>query len=299
MPDKDKAVQPPAGAEDAACCCGPRNHEIKNFRPVKTGGSVSTASGDIAVVTGSWSLEDYFGQVMVRLGFFRMDYAVKPALYAIGKPGPDSPVFVSANYKLSFDILRRGLAGIDGWILVLDTKGVNVWCAAGKGTFGTKEIVARIIETGLGEVVSHRDLIVPQLGAPGVSAFRVMLFSGFRVIYGPVRSADIAEFMRNGGKASGKMREVSFDLRDRLVVSLLELTMALEKLLPAALVLICVYALSAVRFSFKAGLEMSLFPLSALLTAVLTGTVLCAALLPYLPGKAFSLKGGILGFLVS
>ena len=85
----------------------------------------------------------------------------------MGSPSPDSPVLVSANYKLSFDVLRRSLAGIDAWILVLDTKGINVWCAAGKGTFGTEELLRRIAAVRLGEVVSHRRLVLPQLGAPG------------------------------------------------------------------------------------------------------------------------------------
>ena len=66
-----------------------------------------------------------------------------------GSPGADAPVLASANYRLSFDHLRRALGGRDAWILVLDTRGINVWCAAGKGTFGTDELVRRIEETGL------------------------------------------------------------------------------------------------------------------------------------------------------
>jgi len=61
-------------------------------------------------------------------------------LYAIGNPVPDAPVFVSANYTLSFDALRSALDGIDVLSWFIDTKGINVWCAAGKGTFGTDEL---------------------------------------------------------------------------------------------------------------------------------------------------------------
>jgi hypothetical protein len=281
------------------CCCGPRNFEIKHFRNIQTSVKISTKSGEVEIATNNWSFNDYLGAILVRMGFMRMNYAVKPGLYAIGKPNDTSPVFVSANYKLSFDILRRDLSGIDGWILVIDTKGVNVWCAAGKGTFGTKEIVARVISTGLSEIVSHRNLIVPQLGAPGVSAFKVLLFSAFKVIYGPVRSADIKKFMANGMKADSKMRKINFGLRDRLTVSVLELVIALEKLIPFSIALVVVYALAAGGFSLKTGLTKSLLPLSALLLAVLTGTVFTAGLLPYLPGKAFSIKGGILGAIAS
>jgi CO dehydrogenase/acetyl-CoA synthase gamma subunit (corrinoid Fe-S protein) len=107
-----------------------------------------------------------------------MRYTVEPGIYAIGEPTAESPVFVSANYRLSFNRLRSGLAGRDGWILVLDTKGINVWCAAGKGTFGTEELVNRIETVGLGGIVAHRKLIVPQLGAPGISAHEVKQQSG-------------------------------------------------------------------------------------------------------------------------
>ena len=69
-----------------------------------------------------------------------MAYTVEPGLYSVGNPGNDSPVLVSANYKLTFDVLRRNLAGLNCWLLILDTKGINVWCAAGKGTFGTDEL---------------------------------------------------------------------------------------------------------------------------------------------------------------
>ena len=295
MPDTEN-TQAPSTPE---CCCGPKNHEITDFRRVETAGKITTNAGEIDIVTNEWSLKDYLGAAMVRLGFLRMNYAVRPGIYAVGKPGAGSPVFISANYKLSFDMLRRDLAGIDGWIMVLDTKGVNVWCAAGKGTFGTKEVVSRIIATKLGEIVFHQDLIVPQLGAPGVSAFKVMLFSGFKIIFGPVRSKDIKKFMSNGMKADGEMRKVKFGLRDRLVVSALELAMTLEKILPVAAGLLIIYSIKAGGFSLKSGFERSFLPVTALLTAVISGTVLTAGLLPYLPGKAFSIKGGILGLITA
>ena len=77
-----------------------------------------------------------------------MHFRVEPGLYALGDPSTSSPVLVTANYKMSFDRLRSSLPGRDTWILVLDTKGINVWCAAGKGSIGTDELVTCIAETG-------------------------------------------------------------------------------------------------------------------------------------------------------
>jgi len=128
-------------------------------------------------------LADWLGALKVRCGFGRMKYTVEPGLYGVGNPDGDSVVLVSANYKLSFDALRKELRGLDAWIMVLDTKGVNVWCAAGKGTFGTDEIIRRIKKIRLEEIVNHKRLIVPQLGAPGVAAHHVRKRCGFSVTY--------------------------------------------------------------------------------------------------------------------
>lgn len=138
-----------------------------------------------------------------------MNYKVEPGLYSVGNPDKSSPVLVTANYEMSFDSLRKELKGLDAWILVLDTKGINVWCAAGKGTFGTTELLNRIAIVQLDKVVSHRTLILPQLGAPGVSEHEVLKNSGFKVQYGPVRAKDIKEYIHSGLKATAEMRTLS------------------------------------------------------------------------------------------
>jgi len=109
--------------------------------PPWTAGSVQTPGGPVYRVSGDWSRDDRWGMIKSRISAFRMAYSVAPGLYAVGEPGPDAPVLVTANYKLTFDIVRRAVSGMHAWLLVLDTKSINVWCAAGKGTFGTDELV--------------------------------------------------------------------------------------------------------------------------------------------------------------
>jgi hypothetical protein len=217
------------------------------------------------------------------MGWKRQNHIVMPGLYCLGKPTAESPVFASANYTLSFDALRSALEGIDAWILVLDTKGINVWCAAGKGTFGTDELVRRIQATGLESIVSHRKIIVPQLGAPGVSWPEVVRRTKFLVEYGPVRARDLPDYLKTH-TATPAMRRVEFPLWDRLVLTPVEFVhLALPMVVTAA------------ALWFLAG------PVAALaaVAAVFAGTVLFPPLLPFIPTRDFSTKGLILGAVVA
>lgn len=250
-------------------------------------GSVETPAGKVPQIGTRLTLRDSLGALKVRFAIGRMGYTVPPGLYAVGAPTPESPVFVTANYKLTFDYLRHALTGIDSWLLILDTQGINVWCAAGKGTFGTAEIVNRVQQTQLDRIVAHRKLIVPQLGAPGVSAHEVEKLCGFKVIYGPVRAEDIPEFLTAHFETTPEMRRVHFNIHDRIAV------------IPVELVLWFKYALGlAVLLTLFGGISRSGFSLTAaprvfglVFTGWLTGGALVPILLPWLPGRAFSIKG--------
>jgi hypothetical protein len=263
-------------ASSSQPCCSACSQTDSCIPTGETVQEIRTADSTIALAHRL----DHF---LVRWGVNRMGHRVEPGLYRLGNPTPDSPVFVSANYTLSFDALRSALSGHDGYILVLDTHGINVWCAAGKGTFGTDEILRRIALTGLADVVRHRTLIVPQLGAPGVSAHEVLRRSGFQVEYGPVRASDLPAYLALG-KATPEMRRVRFPVADRLVLAPMELVHAALPTLAGAIALF-----------FLAGLPAAL----GAVAAVLAGTVLFPVLLPFLPTRDFSTKGLILGAVVA
>jgi acetyl-CoA decarbonylase/synthase complex subunit gamma len=248
------------------------------------------------------SREDKWGAFKVRFAWLRMSYMVDPGLYAVGNPDKESLVFVTANYKLSFDILRSELSGLDAFILVLDTKGINVWCAAGKGSFGTMELMNRIHVTKLREIVDHRKLILPQLGAVGIAAPAVSMLSGFTVIYGPVRARDIKAFLNASMKATPEMRLVKFTFRDRFKLVPVEFIQGLKYLAPAALIFFILGGLSKSGFSQDLILKNGAKSIMNLLLALISGAILGPVLLPWLPGRSFSLKGvfpGIVLFLFS
>ena len=234
-------------------------------------------------VSSEYTRADRLAVWKARWGINRMAYRVQPGLYALGSPAADAPVFATANYKLSFDALRTSLKGLNAWLLVLDTKGINVWCAAGKGTFGTLELARVIAETGLEARVSHRRVILPQLGAPGVSAHRVKAYTGFTVVYGPVRAEDLPEYLRLGS-ATPEMRRVRFNFSDRMTLAPVQLVHFGRYLLPAAALL---YLLG-----YRADAAYTL-------GALFAGGALVPALLPWLPGRSFAVKSAAAGLLVT
>ena len=217
-----------------------------------------------------------------------MGYMVPAGLYAIGSPTQDDPVVVTANYKMSYDLVRSALDGRNLWLLALETYGINVWCAAGKGTFGAQELVKRIVETGLERVVNHRRLILPILGAPGVAAHQVLRQSGFTVSYATIRAEDLPEYLDNGMKTTPAMQELTFSLRQRLALVPVEIVLMLKTF--------CIWGAALfLAATLMYGVTTGLTALAALGGAVLAGLVLTPILLPWIPGRSFAVKGALTG----
>ena len=294
---------PMAGAvDDDAPCCGPKPgppsspyekpgyrlyHFVKDF--------AETPVGFIPRIGTSLKGSDIVGTLRARLGVSRDRYRVAPGLYCVGTPDEESPVLVTANYKLSFDSLRQELPGIAAWILVLDTRGVNVWCAAGKRTFSTEEVIRQVHGVGLDKLVSHRELILPQLGAPGISAHKVKKECGFKVIWGPVKAKDLKAFLNNGRKADTYMRQVTFSMGERMVLIPVELSLIVK---PSLAILLAVFVLAGISpdiFSFSAAWFRGLNGAAAYLLGVVAGAVIVPTFLPWLPTRQFYIKGLLTG----
>jgi hypothetical protein len=256
--------------------------------------------GTIIQATTQLSRRDQLGRFLARASNrFRMGYRISPGLYRLGKAAKQSPVLVTANYKLSFDHLRKELGDLDAWILVLDTRGINVWCAAGKGTFGTDELVERLRATELKMWVAHRRLILPQLAAPGVDAALVRERTGFTVSYGPVRAADLPRYTEEGFRAEAAMRTVRFRLVDRLVLTPMELWPAARRILPWLAGVLAFLGLGPSGILFGPALTQGLPLVLAAGAGLLGGAFLVPALLPWIPFRSFAIKGLTIGALMS
>jgi hypothetical protein len=287
-------------------CCGPPagppsspderpGYDLRAF----VTGFLDTEAGRVPQVKTVLDRWDWLGTLKVRLSFGRDAYKVAPGLYAVGQPDADSPVLVTANYKLSFDHLRRNLGGRNAWLLVLDTRGINVWCAAGKGTFGTSELIRQVRLTNLSRIVKHRKLILPQLGATGIAGGRVKFGCGFEVVWGPILAEDINAFIDGGFKATESMRRVTFTLKERLVLIPVEIALIRKPLLWTLLAVFFVSGIGRHFFSVSAAWERGLLAVTACLTGIVAGCIAAPLLLPWLPGRAFAIKGAVTGLVLS
>ena len=253
----------------------------------------------VPTVSTRLNISDFWGAVKVRWGIKRDSYSVSPGLYKVGMPNNQSDVFVTANYKLSFDSLRKNLNSLNAWILVLDTNGINVWCAAGKGTFGTNNLIKSIKNTALEYIVKHRKIIVPQLGAVGISAHKVKEQTGFKVVYGPIMAKDIKSFVFAGYKATSAMRKVTFPFHERAKLIPVDLLYGKDKLMIVLALLFFFSGLDRTGFIFSKMVETSPLILLSILGAYISGIVVAPLLLPFVPFRSFAMKGAFWGGVVT
>lgn len=297
------AAAPPAenGVRDEVCCGSPPGpassfHERPGYAVLDFVDTfIQTPAGPVPRVKTNLCWRDYAGTLKARLGINRAQYKIAPGLYCAGTPDDRAPVLVTANYKLTFDALRKELNSVSAWILVLDTRGINVWCAAGKDLFSTAELVERVNRSILKKVISHNQLILPQLAATGVAAHHVKKSIGFKVIYGPVRAEDIPKFLASGLSTEPAMRKVTFSILERIVLIPVELA-HLPK--PSFWILLGAFVISGIGtqiFSLSAAWMRGFMLTGAYVTGILAGAIVTPALLPWIPGKSFAVKGAVTG----
>ncbi len=139
----------------------------------------------------------------------------------IGNPGRNSPVLLTGNYILTVERVKRALRGLDCYLVVANSRGINVWCASAGGHLTTHSVVSALKTSGIEKLVDHRVVILPQLAATGVEARKVAEKAGWRVVWGPVYAEDIPRFVRNGFRKTPDMRETRFPAAQRLEMAIM------------------------------------------------------------------------------
>jgi ubiquinone/menaquinone biosynthesis C-methylase UbiE len=141
----------------------------------------------------------------------------RPGLYAVGEPDEYSPVLVTGSYDLTVRRLVRAIdKRVNAWVLVVDTAGINVWCAAGAGFFSAEKVIAALKTSRLAKIVSHKALILPQLAAGGVDGWKIREATGWEVNWGPVHAENISEYLTADQTKNEEMSRVRFPLLNRL-----------------------------------------------------------------------------------
>ena len=145
-----------------------------------------------------------------------LPFPCRTGLVAIGRPGRDAPVLLTGNFGLTVARVKRALTGVDAYLLVANSRGVNVWCAATGGLLTNHDVVSVLKTSGVAELVDHRQVILPQLAATGIEGTIVHKKTGWKVFWGPLRAEAIPEFLRRGMETTREMRTARFPWRERL-----------------------------------------------------------------------------------
>lgn len=149
--------------------------------------------------------------------FFRfVGYSVEPGLKKIGNPDQNSPVLVTANFNLTVKRLLKKLKGLDCYLLIAPSNGINVWCGACGGDFTTDSVISIIKTSGINELVSHRTLILPQLSASGIDPTILKKELGWNAKFGPVYAKDIKKYIKNNFEKTDDQKRIRFPLKKRL-----------------------------------------------------------------------------------
>jgi len=145
-----------------------------------------------------------------------LPFPCKTGLVKIGDPGRNAPVLLTGNFRLTVERVRHALEGLDAYLLVANSAGVNVWCAATGGHLTNHDVVSVLKTSGIEDLVDHRQVILPQLAATGIEGRVIHNKTGWSVIWGPVYARSIPAFLSNGLKKTVEMRTVSFPWPQRL-----------------------------------------------------------------------------------
>jgi NAD-dependent dihydropyrimidine dehydrogenase PreA subunit len=163
------------------------------------------------------ALPSYVYDTVFRL----LPHRAPTGLVRIGDPGRDAPVVVTGNYTLTVRRIREALAGEDVWLLVANSKGINVWCAAGGGHLTHHDVISVVRTSGVDDLVSHRTLMLPQLGATGIERRKVTEATGWTATWGPARLEDLRDHVRRGGSVRKSERMMTFPLWERMEMAVM------------------------------------------------------------------------------
>ncbi|MCD6122547.1 MAG: 4Fe-4S binding protein [Spirochaetales bacterium] len=146
---------------------------------------------------------------------------VKTGLTKIGNPDKTSPVFLTCNYAVTVERVKKALKGTDCYLLIANSHGINVWCASTGGHLTNHSVISALKTSGIENLVDHRKIILPQLAAAGIEPGVIREKTGWHTVWGPVYAGDIPRFVRRGYSKNANMRMVKFHFSQRLEMAVM------------------------------------------------------------------------------
>ncbi|MFY9115046.1 MAG: acetyl-CoA decarbonylase/synthase complex subunit gamma [Dethiobacteria bacterium] len=122
--------------------------------------------------------------------------AVEPKLYEVGDVQPDSPVYCTTNFSLTYFIVEGEVEAsrVPAYILSVDTGGISVLTAYADNKFSGETIAEAMKKAGLDEKVNHKKIIIP--GYVAVLKGSLEEASGWNVVVGPREASGITKFIK-------------------------------------------------------------------------------------------------------
>jgi len=123
---------------------------------------------------------------------------VDPKIYPIGDPTPDSPVFVTTNFSLTYFMVSGEIenSGISAHLVITDVEGQSVLTAWAAGKFVGETIAKFIKDIGLEDQINTRKIVIPGFVSQ-ISGDLEESLPGWKVIVGPQEASDIPSFVKN------------------------------------------------------------------------------------------------------
>jgi acetyl-CoA decarbonylase/synthase complex subunit gamma len=123
---------------------------------------------------------------------------VDAKIYAIGDPTPESPVFITTNFSLTYFIVSGEIenSGTSAHLVVCDTEGQSVLTAWAGGKFVPDKIAKFIGDIKLAEQVKTRKIVIPGFVAQ-ISGELEEKLPGWHVIVGCREAADLPAFVKS------------------------------------------------------------------------------------------------------
>ena len=212
---------------------------------------------------------------------FRKTFVIEPGLYYTGeKYNIDSPLLVTCNYHMTVFWLWRFLKKRSVRLLVIDTKGINVWCSAGKGQFSAGNIVKQLnrYDDNIINTKDKLEIVFPKLSLSGVSIPKLKSYS-IKPIIGPIYARDLPEYLDNQPLRDRVNDKFKFSFTDRLF------TLAPSVIQFTKYLILMFAALFIWHYFFNTGIYWQVLPIG-----ILFG-ISYIILFPLLPTKKFTVKG--------